>query len=134
MPISDYANTKREATDLEPSQLLRQVGNITLNGASGSAYDFAVYPLEMELNTWVGGIIGITSRFSTDDGYQHKIVFLDEVTKLPAFVQEHPRKACFLQHGGDCVAVHVETDEERRLAKFKDLRKVLRPICNRDGD
>lgn len=117
--------------ELPKGEYPTHLGNITLRGASGEAYDFSVFPLFLEFNTRIGAIYLVTERYLRDGReWRHRILFLDQTASLPAYFKAHRNTECFERFRANCICVHTENDENVRLAVFHDLAEAIPTPCN----
>jgi hypothetical protein len=106
------------------------IGSITFTGKSGTQYSFDIYPSETRFAK-VGAVYAVTKRTVGLQGKTHARIYVGEADSLRERFENHHRQECFDRHGANCICVHLDDDEESRLAKETDLRNAYDWICNR---
>lgn len=105
---------------------MAKISTLTLTGASGRQYQFDVYPLDTEFNS-VAAVYAITKRNASAN---HTIIYIGQTDDLSERFDNHHKATCFKRQGANCVCIHVEKNEETRLAIERDLIKNYDPPCN----
>jgi len=109
---------------------MAKISTVKFKGKSGESYDFNVYPMDQSFKA-IGGVYVVTRRFKDeDDGFRHKIIYVGETGDLSTRFDNHHKADCFTEHSANCICVHVDDDEDSRLAKEDDLIKLHNPPCN----
>lgn len=108
-------------------------GNITFHGKSGEKYYFQAWPLETRFKS-VGAVYFVTKRVFNDKTYRrrasHEAVFIGQTGNLADPFGTQLQLGCFGKHGANCVCVHLDASEERRLTIEQDLIDSQSPSCN----
>jgi hypothetical protein len=99
---------------------------LTLAGASGAKYNFEVFRLDTSFNP-VAAVYAVTRR---DSNGQHTVVYIGQTRNLPERFDDHHKEMCFRRHSANCICVHGEGSERRRLAIEADLIANYAPPCN----
>ncbi len=103
---------------------------LTLKGASGQTYDFEVYSYDSDFNA-LGAVYAITRRTQKNDGnYKHTLIHIGETGDLSTRYNGHHNEDCFFQHNANCTCIHLDDDENSRLATKADLIAKYNPRCN----
>ena len=108
-----------------------KLGTVTFTGASGTEYDFNVYPLETEFKK-MGAVYFFTKRTKkSDGGYTHcKRIYVGETEDLSERFDNHHKMPCIERHGANCICTHRESSESKRLEIEQDLIDGYDPVCN----
>lgn len=107
-----------------------KLGDLTLKGMSGAAYVFEVYPFDTDFRT-VPAVYAVTRRSpKLGGGFEHDIIYIGQTGNLPERFEGHHNAACFRKHQANCICVHQDSIEIRRLAKERDLLQTYSPPCN----
>ena len=101
----------------------------TLTGKSGKKYKFLVYALGTEFKP-VGAVYAITKRVPNRAGGSHTVIYIGQTADLSERFDDHHKATCFTRNGANCIGVHQEASEARRLAIEKDLIDAYDPPCN----
>ena len=102
---------------------------LTLKGASGQTYDFEVYSYDSDFNA-LGAVYAITRRTQKNDGnYKHTLIYIGETGDLSTRYNGHHKEDCFFQHNANCTCIHLDDDENSRLATKADLIPNYNPRC-----
>ena len=101
--------------------------SVSLTGASGSTYRFAVYPWGTNFNP-VGAVYAILRKDLSSGNYT--ILYIGQTGDLSERFNGHHKQNCFDQHRKTHTGVHVERSESRRLAIESDLLGYYKTACN----
>jgi hypothetical protein len=104
-----------------------------IKGASGASYRFRVHALEAEFGAEGAVYVVTKSRPLAEGRSAHTRIFAGQTGDLSASVAEQRRSPSVLGLGPNCVCVHPEAVESKRLAIESDLLSVFRPPCNRSA-
>jgi GIY-YIG catalytic domain len=103
---------------------------LELTGASGRKYAFLVYPWGTSFKP-LGGVYAVTRAVSNQAGGEtHTIVYVGQTGDLSERFDNHHKANCFARHSSNRICVHVEGNEETRLAIEADLIAAYNPPCN----
>ena len=109
---------------------MAKLGTLTLKGLSGQTFGFEVYTLDAGLEA-LGAVYAITLRApKEDDSYSHTLIYVGETGDLSTRFDGHHKEDCFVQHDANCKCIHLDDDEDSRLAKEADLFAVYDLPCN----
>ena len=109
---------------------MARLGTLTLRGASGQQYVFDVYTFDTDFEA-VGAVYAITCRAEREEsGYSHTAIYIGETGDLSTRFDGHHKEDCFVQHDANCKCIHLDDDEDSRLAKEADLFAVYDLPCN----
>jgi len=106
---------------------------LELTGASGRKYAFLVYPWGTPFKT-IGGVYAITCAITNQTGGQiHTIIYVGQTGDLSERFDNHHKVGCFGRHSANRICVHVQGNEQTRLAIESDLIAAYNPPCNEKG-
>lgn len=109
---------------------MAKIGDLALTGVSGKQYSFSVYPLNTEFKA-LGGVYYFSIRTTKPDGGgNHTPLYIGQTSDLSSRFTDHHKEACMDSRGVNCISVHVDQDEDSRLAKEQDLIAAYNPPCN----
>ncbi len=110
---------------------MAKYGTVSFTAGAETSYQFTAYSRDSEFND-VGAVYFITKRAvnSTRDGHSHSSIYVGETGNLSDRLANHHQTACFDQLGANCVCVHAESDDKKRLAIEVDLLENYNPPCN----
>lgn len=109
---------------------MAKLGELVLEGASGASYTFSVYPWGTNFKA-IAGVYYVSKREAkSDGGGTHTKIYVGQTEDLSERFDNHHRADCFRRHGANCISVHLDDDEDSRLAKESDLINALDPPCN----
>ena len=110
---------------------MAKLGTVTFTGASGTEYEFNVYPWGTSFKEDFGAVYFVTRRTQKQDGgYSHTRIYVGETGDLSTRFDNHHKQACFDRHNKNCVCVYGEQDEDTRLEIERDLINNYHPPCN----
>lgn len=107
---------------------MAELQRLHLQGGSLVNYAFQVFPLEANFHP-VAGVYVVTCQAETGNR-EHEVLFVGETDRMPAHLRDHPKAACFAEHGANCVGVHRLEDAAARTEALQDLVGQLSPVCN----
>lgn len=109
---------------------MSKLADVTFIGASGTNYEFEVYPWGTNFNA-VGAVYFVTERSrNSDGGYNHSRIYVGQTSDLSERFDDHHKAGCFGKKGANCICVHTEDIESRRLRIEADLIAKYAPPCN----
>ena len=106
-----------------------RLDTVTFAGASGSKYDFDVYPRDTQFEA-IGAVYFFTKSEKNQDGYSHKKIYVGETHDLSGSFDNHRAMPCIEEYGMDCICIHAEPNILQREMIERDLVLASRPICN----
>lgn len=107
---------------------MTELRNLHLQGGSLINYAFEVFPLEATFHP-IAAVYVVTRQEETGNR-EHQVLFVGEAERMPEHLADHPKAACFRQHGANCVGVHRLEDGAARREALDDLTGEFRPPCN----
>jgi hypothetical protein len=110
-----------------------KIGTLTLQGASGQTYAFDVYAATVNWADNIACVYCISKRTSKPDGGgDHKVIYIGHCEDLKERHANHHKQECFETHGYNCISIHHQGNEARRLQIETDLggRLVLPVMTN----
>jgi len=111
---------------------MAKYGGITFSGNSGEKYYFQVWPLETRFKS-VGAVFFVTKREYTGGTFRrmsHERIYIGQTENLADPLATQSQFTCFNKHGANCVCVHLDANQERRLAIERDLAANHSTSCN----
>ena len=109
---------------------MAKIGTLTLTGASGTKYTFNVYPYDTEFKA-IGAVYYISKRTEKTDGSgSHAEIYIGETGDLSERFDNHHKEPCFKKHNANCISIHQESNEDKRLKIEEDLIDAYNPPCN----
>ena len=110
---------------------MAKLGTITFTGASGTNYEFNVYPWGTSFKKDFGAIYFVTNRTQkSDGGYSHTRIYVGETEALSTRFDNHHKQACFDSYNKNCVCVYGEQDENERFEIEQNILAHYDPPCN----
>jgi len=116
------------------------LGNTTLEGKSGTTYDFKVYSLDTSFEA-IGAVYcfvqleDIPLREQRDQNdlvlpgndftHVEDIIYVGQTSDLSIGFEDHRVK-----QGANCIYIHEESSNSRRLSIERDLITKWKPSCN----
>lgn len=108
---------------------MAKIADATFKGRTGS-YSFEVYPSDTGFKA-VGAVYIFTKRTVNAAGKaSHELVYIGQTESLKDRIPDHEKWPCAERNGVNCVCVHMDDDEDSRLAKETDLRAANDTPCN----
>ncbi len=109
---------------------MASLGTLSVSGQSGSTYDFKIYPLGTTFDP-VAAVYLITKRTPVSgDGGAHIYIYIGETNDLSTRLNEHHKADCFENHNANCICIHKEDREQKRLRIKNDIYRRCQPHCN----
>ena len=109
---------------------MAKIATLTLSGKSGKNYSFDVYVLDSDF-PHVAGVYAVTLREQKDeDTGTHDVKYYGQAEHIDDRFDTHDKADCFKRERANCVCVHQESSEARRLAIEADLLAKEKPPCN----
>src|SRR6266478_7548754 len=97
-----------------------KLADLTVEGESGTKYEFEVYPRETVFNH-VGAVYLLTKRTKKSDATgTHEFLYVGETADLGTRFDNHHKQDCFDRRGANCICEHRDAGEKSRLAKESD--------------
>jgi len=109
--------------------LVSKIADAEFTGKVGS-YNFVVYPWGTDFKA-VRAVYVITKR--TADIYSrgtHSFIYIGQTGDLSERFDNHDKADCFTKRGANCICIHEESDEQKRLAIESDLLDGNDTACN----
>jgi predicted GIY-YIG superfamily endonuclease len=100
---------------------------LTLKGASGTNYQFAVYTSDTVWNANVACVYYMSKRDNTGT---HTKIYVGETGDMKTRHVDHHKQECFDRHGCNAISILQEGNGQRRVQIETDLIKALDPPCN----
>ena len=109
---------------------MKKLGKIMLKGASGASYRFRVYPWESEFESSAAVYI-VTKRKEKDGGkHTHSPLFAGQTEDLALSVADHRKSSALQGRDANCVCIHAEKSEVKRVEIESDVMALYWPPCN----
>lgn len=109
---------------------MAKIGTLTLTGASGTKYAFNVYLYGTNFNA-VGAVYCISKRTEKTDGTgSHTKIYIGETGDMSERFDNHHKEFCFKRHNANCISIHREDNEDKRLNIEEDLIDAYNLPCN----
>lgn len=109
---------------------MTKIGTLTLIGDSGAKYEFNVYPYGTKFKA-IGAVYYISKRTEKADGTgSHDKIYIGETGDLSERFDNHHKEPCFKMHNANCISIHQESNEDKRLIVEEDLIDARNPPCN----
>jgi len=109
---------------------MSKIGTLTLTGISGNRYMFDVYLFGTKFKA-IGAVYYISKRVQKPDGNgNHANIYIGQTEDLSERFDNHHKESCFIKHNANCISIHQEGNERRRLAIEADIINSLEPPCN----
>ncbi len=109
---------------------MAKIGTLTLTGASDIKYAFNVYPYGTEFKA-IGAVYYISKRTEKADGTgSHDKIYIGETGDLSERFDNHHKEPCFKMYNANCISIHQESNENKRLIIEEDLIDAYNPPCN----
>ena len=108
---------------------MAKIATATFKGASGTSYDFNVYPLDEEFNS-IGAVYIFTKRTVSEEKGLHTLLYIGETDNLATRIPNHEKWPCVKKNNANCICIHRDDNGKSRLAKETDLREEHSTPCN----
>lgn len=109
---------------------MKRLGKIILKGASGASYRFRVFPWESDFRA-EGAVYFVTKRKEkAGGGHAHKRIYAGQTGDLSECVADHRKSSSLQGRAANCICVHAEASESKRIEIESDLMSAYRPPCN----
>jgi hypothetical protein len=109
---------------------MASLGTLSASGQNGSTYDFKVYPLGTTFDP-VSAVYLITQRTPEfGNGGSHTYIYIGETNDLSACFNNHHKASCFEDHNANCICIHREDREPKRLRIKNNIYRRCRPHCD----
>ncbi len=99
---------------------------ITVTGASGTQYEFEVYPWGTKFKP-LGGVYLVLRKELTG---RYTILYIGQTGDLSERFENHHRAGCFTRYGRTHIAIRLEGSEQRRFDIETDLIQNYKTSCN----
>jgi len=100
---------------------------ITMQGASGASYNFDVYRWGTSFKP-LGAVYSVLKKNSDA---RYSVLYIGQTGNLDERFDSHHRAACFTRNGKTHIGIHLESGEQTRLRKERDLIDNYNPPCNK---
>lgn len=110
-------------------------GKVSFTGRSGKQHPFWAWPLGTRFKP-VAAVYFITKRAYRNRTYHmasHDAIYIGQTDNLSETFAATASLARYLEHGANCVCIHLLEDVEQRVAVEQDLLASHSTHCNGDG-
>ena len=83
--------------------------------ASGNMYAFTAYSLDTRFND-VSAVYIFTKRTVNEGKGSHTFLYVGETGELGKRISNHEKRYCVIQHGCNCICVHLVSGKNNRKA------------------
>jgi len=101
-------------------------GKVTATGATGTQYEFEVYPWGTAFNS-IGGVYLVLKKQLSGT---YDLLYIGQTGDLSERFDNHHKAPCFTRNGKTHIAIKVESSEQRRLSIEADLIRKNKTSCN----
>lgn len=109
---------------------MAKLATITFKGKSGNKYTFNVYSFDTDFKA-IGAVYFVTERTEKADGTgSHTRIYVGQTGDLSERIDNHHKQDCFEENDANCICVHSESNEDKRLEIEADLIDNYNPPCN----
>ncbi len=108
---------------------MAKIADVDFAGKSGTAYTFAAYAFGTALKA-LGGLYIFSVRTVTNGNGSHDPIYIGQTGDLSERFDDHHKAKCIKSKNPNCICIHLEDDEETRLAIETDLLGNRNPPCN----
>jgi len=108
---------------------MSKISDVTFAGGSGTEYKFQAYTTDTRFKD-VGAVYIFSKRVVGSNGGTHTPRYIGQTDSLSDRIPSHEKWPCVEKNGGNCICVHVDSDEDSRLDKETDLRAAFDTSCN----
>lgn len=107
---------------------MSKLSTATFSGKKGK-YEFTVYTADTNFKD-VGAVYIFTKRTVSKGNGTHDFLYIGETGELGTRIPNHEKWPCVKKNGCNCICVHNESSEKKRLEIEKDLRDAKSTPCN----
>lgn len=108
-----------------------KISTVKFKGVSDIEYSFDVYPLETTWSDNVAAIYVVTRRdMKASKKFSHKTIYVGQTDNLKERHAHHHREKCFSSNDANCLCIHLETSEKKRMSIERDLIECRNLPCN----
>ncbi len=101
-------------------------GKVTVTGASGTQYEFEVYPWGTSFKPLGGVYLVLKKKLLAD----YDLLYIGQTGDLSERFDNHHKADCFNRNGKTHIAIRLEESEQRRLNIETDLIRNYKTSCN----
>jgi hypothetical protein len=101
-------------------------GKVTVTGASGTQYEFEVYPWGTSFKPF-GGVYLVLRKQLTG---KYDLLYIGQTGDLSERFDNHHQAPCFNRNGKTHIAIRLEEFEQRRIYIETDLIRNYKTSCN----
>lgn len=105
---------------------MAEANKITANGASGTSYEFWVYPWGTPMRA-IGGVYLVLKKSMNG---KYDVLYVGQTADLSERFDNHHKKPCFDRNDKTHIATRAESSEQKRLDIETDLVRNYQPACN----
>lgn len=110
---------------------MAKIADLDISGESGTSYKFAIYPFDTSWKDDVDCVYAVTKRTKkSGGGGSHAYIYIGQTDDLKARLEDHHKQQCFEEHNANCICVHRESSESKRLEIEDDILKNHSWPCN----
>ena len=109
---------------------MAKITTMTLKGKSGAVYGFDVYPINSNWNSVAAVYVASKRTVDAAGKGHHTLIYVGVTEDLKGRHSGHHKEDCFTKNGANCLSLHMEEDEDTRLAIEEDLLAAHSWPCN----
>lgn len=108
------------------------IGQTTLTGKSGTAYDFKVFTGDTRLNDFIPGVYAVVKQTAGKGGTStvDEVLLLGASQHVDYELQNHDKRGCFQEKGYNAICLHRTANNDKLKACSEDLIAAYSPACN----
>jgi hypothetical protein len=106
-----------------------QLATATWTGQSGENYSFTVYPINTRFRA-VGAVYIFSKRTISNGSATHRFIYIGETGDLSTRFDNHHKANCIAKNEANCISIHLEDSDDRRLEIETDLCRLHDTPCN----
>lgn len=109
---------------------MAKIATLEITGKSGTSYTFNVYPIDQSWKE-IGAVYAVTKRTEKQGGGgSHTYIYVGQTDNMDERHSNHHKESCFKKHKANCICVHSESSEKKRLAIEDDILNGHDWPCN----
>lgn len=108
---------------------MAKIADANWKGSSGASYSFQIYPIETNFKA-LGAVYIFTKRTVANGNGSHDFIYIGQTEDLSTRFDNHHKAACITKNGANCISVHLNSNESKRLEIETDLCRLHKPPCN----